>query len=50
LRTVVDRHLARYPKLWAAAGTPHAVYATTFEQLVAITAGTVLRVSTDRSA
>lgn len=50
LRTVVDRHLARYPKLWAAAGTPHAVFATTFEQLVAITAGTVLRVSSDRSA
>jgi prolyl-tRNA editing enzyme YbaK/EbsC (Cys-tRNA(Pro) deacylase) len=48
LRTLVDWDLARYPKLWAAAGTPHAVFATTFGQLVAITAGTVLRVSRDR--
>ena len=45
LRTLVDRDLARYPKLWAAAGTPRTVFATTFEQLVAITAGTVLAVS-----
>ena len=48
LRTLVDHDLARYPRLWAAAGTPHAVFATTFEQLVAITAGTPLRVSGDR--
>jgi prolyl-tRNA editing enzyme YbaK/EbsC (Cys-tRNA(Pro) deacylase) len=50
LRTLVDRDLARYPELWAAAGAPHAVFATTFEQLVAITAGTVQRVSKDRPA
>lgn len=50
LRTFVDRHLARYPKLWAAAGTPHAVFATNFEQLMAITAATALQVSSDRPA
>ncbi len=45
LRTLVDADLARYPTIWAAAGTPHAVFATTFEQLLAITAGAVERVS-----
>ncbi|MGC8514373.1 MAG: YbaK/EbsC family protein [Acidimicrobiales bacterium] len=50
LRTVVDIDLARYPKLWAAAGTPNAVFSTTFEQLVDITAGTVSRVAGDPPA
>lgn len=45
LRTIVDEDLARYPTVWAAAGTPHAVFATTFEQLVEITGGTPLCVS-----
>ncbi len=50
LRTVVDIDLSRYPKLWAAAGTPNAVFSTTFEQLIEITAGTVTQVvaTTDR--
>ncbi len=50
LRTLIDLDLARYPKLWAAAGTPNAVFSTTFEQLVEITAGTVTQVAatTDR--
>jgi prolyl-tRNA editing enzyme YbaK/EbsC (Cys-tRNA(Pro) deacylase) len=39
LRTVVDTHLASYDVLWAAAGTPHAVFPTTYDELVAITGG-----------
>lgn len=39
LRTFVDVALEAYPAVWAAAGTPHAVFASTFAQLVAITEG-----------
>lgn len=39
LRTVVDRHLASYDVLWAAAGTPHAVFPTTYDELVRLTGG-----------
>jgi prolyl-tRNA editing enzyme YbaK/EbsC (Cys-tRNA(Pro) deacylase) len=40
LRTLVDVDLARYPQVWAAGGIPHAVFATTFAELVALTGGT----------
>jgi prolyl-tRNA editing enzyme YbaK/EbsC (Cys-tRNA(Pro) deacylase) len=40
LRTVVDTHLATFDVLWAAAGTPHAVFATTYSELVRLTGGT----------
>jgi prolyl-tRNA editing enzyme YbaK/EbsC (Cys-tRNA(Pro) deacylase) len=39
LRTLVDVALQAYPVVWAAAGTPHAVFASTFAQLVTITGG-----------
>lgn len=39
LRTVVDRHLATYDVLWAAAGTPHAVFPTTYDELLRLTGG-----------
>lgn len=39
LRTLVDVALETYPEVWAAAGTPHAVFASTFARLVAITGG-----------
>ena len=39
LRTVVDTHLASYDVLWAAAGTPHSVFPTSYDELVRITAG-----------
>ncbi len=29
LRTIMDEDLLRYPEIWAAAGTPHAVFALT---------------------
>ncbi|AEW93014.1 MULTISPECIES: YbaK/EbsC family protein [Streptomycetaceae] len=44
LRTVVDEALADYPRVWAAAGTPHTVFPTTAAELAAITGGTVLPV------
>lgn len=40
LRTLVDRHLASYDVLWAAAGTPHSVFSTTYDELVRLTGGT----------
>lgn len=45
LRTVVDVALAAYPRLWAAAGHPHAVFPTTYDELVRITAGTPMTVA-----
>jgi prolyl-tRNA editing enzyme YbaK/EbsC (Cys-tRNA(Pro) deacylase) len=40
LPTLVDTHLASYPVLWAAAGTPHSVFSTTYDELVRLTGGT----------
>jgi prolyl-tRNA editing enzyme YbaK/EbsC (Cys-tRNA(Pro) deacylase) len=39
IRTLVDRDLAQYDVLWAAAGHPHAVFPTTYDELVALTGG-----------
>ena len=39
LRTVVDVTLGRYPTVWAAAGHSHAVFATTYDELIRITGG-----------
>ena len=39
LRTLVDRALATYPEVWAAGGIPHAIFPTTFAELVAVTGG-----------
>ena len=44
LRIVVDQDLLQYPEIWAAAGTPHAVFRTTPEELVRITGGEVAEV------
>jgi prolyl-tRNA editing enzyme YbaK/EbsC (Cys-tRNA(Pro) deacylase) len=41
LPTVVDASLGRFPKLFAAAGHPHRVFATTLPELVALTGGVV---------
>lgn len=41
IETIVDEALADYDRLWAAAGTPHAVFATTFDDLVRVTGGIV---------
>ena len=39
LRTLVDRALEAYDEVWAAGGIAHAVYPTTFAELVAVTGG-----------
>jgi prolyl-tRNA editing enzyme YbaK/EbsC (Cys-tRNA(Pro) deacylase) len=39
LRTLVDRALAQYDEVWAAGGIPHAVFPTTFDELLAVTGG-----------
>lgn len=38
--TLVDTALADYAEVWAAGGIPHAVFPTTYAELVRITAGT----------
>jgi prolyl-tRNA editing enzyme YbaK/EbsC (Cys-tRNA(Pro) deacylase) len=45
LPTVMDRQLARFPVIWAAAGTPHAVFPTTFDELLRLTGGTAADVA-----
>lgn len=40
--TFIDRDLLQYPEIWAAAGTPHAVFRLTPAELVAITGGRVV--------
>jgi prolyl-tRNA editing enzyme YbaK/EbsC (Cys-tRNA(Pro) deacylase) len=39
LRTLVDRALGQYDEVWAAGGIPHAVFPTTFAELVEVTGG-----------
>src|ERR1700754_3079776 len=39
VRTLVDRALAAFDEVWAAGGIAHAVFPTTFDELVAVTGG-----------
>lgn len=45
LQTLVDRALADHDAVWAAAGHPRTVFATTFDELVRITGGTPAEVA-----
>lgn len=45
LRTVVDRALEEFPVVWAGAGSKHAMFPTTFGELLRITGGIPLRVN-----
>ncbi len=45
IRTVIDQDLLDYVEIWAAAGTPHAVFRLTPKDLLALTKGDVLRTS-----
>ena len=45
LRTLIDVALAQYPQVWAAGGIPHAVFPTTFDELVHLTGATPADVS-----
>ncbi len=44
IRTFVDRDLLALDEIWAAAGTPHAVFRLTPDQLTVLTGGTVASV------
>lgn len=44
LRTFIDRDLLRFDRIWAAAGTPHAVFELTPEQLTNLVRGPVVEV------
>lgn len=44
LVTIVDEVLAAYSEIWAAGGTPHTVFPLTYDELVRLTGGTVMRV------
>ena len=45
IETIVDEDLQRYERIWAAAGTPHAVFPTTFKELLRLTNGTSMPVA-----
>ena len=45
--TLVDIELARYDRVWAAAGHPHAVFPTSYEELLRLTGGTAAEVGED---
>lgn len=44
LKIFIDEDLLQYEEIWAAAGTPHAVFKLTPEELIKITNGTVISV------
>lgn len=44
LRTFIDRDLAAFDRIWAAAGHPHTVMPLTFDQLQRLTAGAIIEV------
>jgi len=45
---LIDQSLARFETIHAAAGSPHAVFATTFDGLVQITSGRVMDLARDK--
>lgn len=45
VHTLVDVALEQYDEIWAAGGIPHAIFPTTFAELVRVTAGTPTEVA-----
>ena len=45
LRTFIDKDLLQYDEVWAAAGTPFAVFRLTPQELVAMTSGEVFEIA-----
>jgi len=45
LEALIDPDLLQYEQVWAAAGTPNAIFALTPQQLVALTGGRVMAVN-----
>jgi prolyl-tRNA editing enzyme YbaK/EbsC (Cys-tRNA(Pro) deacylase) len=44
MHTFIDQDLLQYPEIWAAAGTPHAVFRLTPGELLRMTSGEVINV------
>src|SRR4051794_1223698 len=44
LRTLIDEDLAVHDEIWAAAGHPHAVFPTTYDELIVLTGGLTTKV------
>jgi prolyl-tRNA editing enzyme YbaK/EbsC (Cys-tRNA(Pro) deacylase) len=42
IQTFIDEDLLQYEEIWAAAGTPHAVFCLTPDELIRITTGTLV--------
>jgi len=47
IETIVDTDLERYECIWAAAGTPHSIFPTTFKELLELTGGAAMSVADD---
>jgi prolyl-tRNA editing enzyme YbaK/EbsC (Cys-tRNA(Pro) deacylase) len=47
VKTFVDTALAEFPVIWAAAGTPHAVFSTTYAELMSICSAKPVTVASD---
>jgi prolyl-tRNA editing enzyme YbaK/EbsC (Cys-tRNA(Pro) deacylase) len=45
IETIVDADLERYERIWAAAGTPHSIFPTTFKELLELTGGAAMPVA-----
>ncbi len=45
LRTLIDVDLERYDEVWAAGGIPHAIFPTTYPELIMLTGGTPAEVA-----
>ena len=45
IRTLVDTALADFPQVWAAGGVPHAIFPTTYAELIHLTGGTAAQVA-----
>jgi len=48
--TLVDVELARHGRIWAAAGHPHTVFPTSYDELLRLTEGTPAEVAGDQPA
>lgn len=44
LTTIIDEALADHAEIWAAGGTPHTVFPLTYDELVALTGGRIVKV------
>jgi prolyl-tRNA editing enzyme YbaK/EbsC (Cys-tRNA(Pro) deacylase) len=45
LRTMIDESLSDYDTIWAAGGTPHTIFALTYDELINLTHGTPIVVA-----